>query len=182
MRRCSGISLNYCYRFDVLMDDTYKPAGEILTFKLYYFLEDDTIAIKELKENREGRDYFPMYLKRTKIRKNTGTISGKTNASITSATKLNELCFLHPVFCLLSQAEYNETDPDEFYGPNDLQIGQTLFIFGRRFLLTDCDLATRRYYADVLKNPQPEKIIMEQTKRPRPHTVSLCLLVVKSDV
>lgn len=50
--------------------------GDILTFKLYYFLEDDTIAIRELKENNQGRDYFPMYLRRTKLRKNNGSISG----------------------------------------------------------------------------------------------------------
>lgn len=66
------------FRFNCLTDDTDKISGEIMTFKLYYFLEDDTIAIRELKENREGRDYFPMYLKRTKLRKNEETVSSNS--------------------------------------------------------------------------------------------------------
>lgn len=49
--------------------ETDQPTPQYLTFKMYYFLEDDTVAIKELKENQEGRDYFPMFLKRTRIRK-----------------------------------------------------------------------------------------------------------------
>lgn len=38
-----------------------------LSFKLYYFLEDGTITIKELKENQEGRHKFPLYLRRTSV-------------------------------------------------------------------------------------------------------------------
>lgn len=34
---------------------------------MYYYLEDDTVAVKELKENQEGRDHFPMFMKRTKL-------------------------------------------------------------------------------------------------------------------
>lgn len=44
---------------------------ESLTFKLYFFLEDETITIKELKENREGRHTFPLYLRRTRVPKTT---------------------------------------------------------------------------------------------------------------
>lgn len=48
-----------------------------MTYKLFYFLEDDTIAVRELKENREGRDHFPMLLKRTKLAKNWKKQPGK---------------------------------------------------------------------------------------------------------
>lgn len=78
---------------------------------------------------------------------------------------------LATVLTLLSQAEYDESNPSEFYGPNDLRIGETVFIFGRRFLLTDCDFATRRYYAEVLKDPQPDRVTMQQPQRLRPQTV-----------
>jgi hypothetical protein len=37
---------------------------------MFYFLEDDTVSIKELKENQEGRDHFSMLLKRAKLPKN----------------------------------------------------------------------------------------------------------------
>lgn len=146
-----------------------------MTFKLYYFLEDDTIAIRELKENREGRDYFPMYLKRTKLRKNEETVSsnliGKKKI-ISDLTSLLTFSFTIKVLSFLAKAEYNEIDPSEFYSPIDLRVGSTIFIVGRRFLLTDCDLSTRRYYADVLKSPQPDKVFMKESRTPRPHTVT----------
>lgn len=41
-----------------------------MTYKLFYYLEDDTVSIKELKENQEGRDYFPMLLRKQKLPKN----------------------------------------------------------------------------------------------------------------
>lgn len=50
---------------------------EALKFKLYFFLEDETITIKELKENQEGRHRFPLYLRRTKVSK-TGTSESAT--------------------------------------------------------------------------------------------------------
>lgn len=60
------------------MDDTSDPNSELMTFKLFYYLEDDTIAVKELKENREGRYPFPMLIKRTKLPK----YPSKNNAPI----------------------------------------------------------------------------------------------------
>lgn len=53
-----------------MLDETDRPNGEVLTYKMYYFLEDDTVAVKELKENQEGRDHFPMFIKRTKLPRN----------------------------------------------------------------------------------------------------------------
>lgn len=49
---------------------------------MFYFLEDDTVAVKELKENREGRDYFPMLLKRTKLPINWKEVAGKIDFEI----------------------------------------------------------------------------------------------------
>lgn len=39
-----------------------------------------------------------------------------------------------------------------------MQIGETIFIFGRRFLLHDCDGFTRKYYSTMLGINQPERI------------------------
>lgn len=55
------------YRFNAVLDETDRPHGECMTYKVFYFLEDDTVAVKELPENQEGRDHFPMLLKRTKL-------------------------------------------------------------------------------------------------------------------
>lgn len=53
--------------FDCVLDESDIPNGECITYKMYYYLEDDTVAVKELKENQEGRDHFPMFMKRTKL-------------------------------------------------------------------------------------------------------------------
>lgn len=56
--------------FDAVLDETDRPGGECMTYKVFYFLEDDTIAVKELKENQEGRDRFPMLVKRMRLPRN----------------------------------------------------------------------------------------------------------------
>jgi len=46
-------------------------------------------------------------------------------------------------------------------------------VFGRRFLLHDCDAFTRKYYSDVLGTPQPPAIpLPSPTERPRYATPS----------
>lgn len=57
------------YSFDCQMENQDSFQKDSLSFKLYFFLEDDTITIKELKENQEGRHKFPLYLRRTSVPK-----------------------------------------------------------------------------------------------------------------
>ena len=52
-------------------------------------------------------------------------------------------------------------------------MGETVFIFGRRFFLFDCDQFSRRYYKNALHIEQPPRIVlpelcepMEQRKKP----------------
>jgi len=53
-----------------------------------------------------------------------------------------------------------------------LQVGETILLFGRRFLLHDCDAFTRRYYSDMLGTPQPDAIpIPAKVERPTPKYV-----------
>lgn len=51
-----------------------------------------------------------------------------------------------------------------FIGPKELKIGHEVCINGHRFLLLDCDAHTRKYYMDVLKMPQDDKVNVEATK------------------
>jgi len=53
-----------------------------------------------------------------------------------------------------------------------LQVGETILLFGRCFLLHDCDAFTRRYYSDMLDTPQPDAIpIPAKVERPTPKYV-----------
>ncbi|XP_037039126.1 EF-hand domain-containing protein 1-like [Bradysia coprophila] len=132
--------------FDCVLDESDRPHGECITYKMYYYLEDDTVAIKELKENQEGRDHFPMFMKRTKLPRDWKRQPASYPA------------------CL----EVTDNEVTEYYQPTDFRIGNTIYVYGRRFLLLDCDPFTRKYYANVLKSSQNSKLKVEFPKKPLP--------------
>lgn len=138
--------------FDCVLDETDRPGGELISFKMYFYLEDDTVAIKELPENQQGRDGFALLLKRTKIPKNWQKKPADFQA----------------VFLNVSDAEV-----DEYYLPKDFMIGNTIFVFGRKFLLLDCDMFTRNYFDKVLRSPQPNKLEIQKPACPEIKIVSL---------
>lgn len=128
--------------FDCIRLEETKPLTECLNYKFYYFLEDSTIAVKELKENSEGFTYCPFLLRRTKIRKN-------------SQRHLKNLI----------SADDSEPSDDSSIAPIDLQIGKEIAVLGHRFLLMNCDNRTRDYYQNILKSPQGDQILFEKIKK-----------------
>lgn len=73
----------------------------------------------------------------------------------------------YPAICL----ELTDNEVNEYYQPKDFRIGNTIYIFGRRFILLDCDKFTRKYYDEVLKEPQRSKLQIELPQRPQPKRV-----------
>lgn len=127
-----------------------KPLTECLTYKIFYYIEDETIAVKELKKNIQGHDYCPYLLRRTKIRKN----------------------FKRQVNCLVApESDDDSAAQDDFLKPSDFLVGNEVIVLGHRFLLCDCDVRTRCYYESVLKTPQGEKITIEKVKTAKIRTV-----------
>ncbi|CAH0699016.1 unnamed protein product [Spodoptera exigua] len=112
--------------FDVVWDDRDSAFGELKDYKLLYFLQDDTIAIKEIHDGKGGKDPFPLLLRKTKLPK-----------------KWKEKPVAFPSTVLETTEEEVTT---EYYAPQDLIIGNTVFILGRRFLICNCDDFTRKYY------------------------------------
>ncbi|CAH2217983.1 jg22163, partial [Pararge aegeria aegeria] len=56
-------------RFNVVWDNRDAEFGELTEYKMFYFLQDDTIAIKELHDGKGGKDPFPLLLKKRKLPK-----------------------------------------------------------------------------------------------------------------
>ncbi|XP_031830528.1 EF-hand domain-containing protein 1 [Nomia melanderi] len=115
-------------------------------YRIMYFLTDDTIAVREVQKPNCGKDPVAMLLKRMKVPKDWKNLPSS-----------------HPSVYL----EYGDPEIVEYYSPKDFIIGDTVFIFSRRFLLLDCDAFTRKYYLDMLGITQPESVpLLKKEQRP----------------
>lgn len=83
----------------------------------------------------------------------------------------------YPAGCL----ELTDNEVTEYYQPKDFRVGNTIFVYGRRFLLLDCDPFTRKYYADVLKSPQNNRLKIEFPKKPLPKRVTISTKFINLD-
>jgi len=59
-------------RFTCVWDDRKKLYGDLLTFKIHYFLADDTCEVLSVYRPNCGRDPFPLLLKRAKLPNKSG--------------------------------------------------------------------------------------------------------------
>lgn len=74
--------------------------------------------------------------------------------------------------------EANRGRPAEFYGTTDFQCGKVIDVFGRYFLLVNCDKNTRQIYADMGINQQDVPLIEtpeEKVEQPIPQLGELHL-------
>uniref|UniRef100_A0A7N8YAN0 EF-hand domain (C-terminal) containing 1 n=1 Tax=Mastacembelus armatus TaxID=205130 RepID=A0A7N8YAN0_9TELE len=110
-------------RFFALWDDTDSLYGETKPVTIHYYLVDDTVEVREVHEPNSGCDPFPVLMRRQRLPKK---MKSETFPS-----------------CVL---ELSKDEVDEYYSPKDFQVGQTVKLLGRRFLLHDCDGFTKEYF------------------------------------
>uniref|UniRef100_A0A3Q3AYU3 EF-hand domain (C-terminal) containing 1 n=1 Tax=Kryptolebias marmoratus TaxID=37003 RepID=A0A3Q3AYU3_KRYMA len=110
-------------RFYALWDDIDSLYGDTRPVIIHYYLVDDTVEIREIHERNSGRDPFPVVMRRLRVPK-----------------KLKSGTFPS---CSM---EVSKNDVDEYYSPRDFQLGQTVTLLSRRFLLYGCDGFTKEYY------------------------------------
>lgn len=111
-------------RFYCIWDDRLAMYGDRHPYRLHYFLEDDTVEILEVHEGNSGRDPFPVFLRRAPLPKDFTRTKPAKNLP-------RELC----------------------YGPQDFRIGTYVQVYGRDFLVHDCDDFTRHWYQETLGLP-----------------------------
>lgn len=56
-------------RFYAIWDDTWNMFGERRRFIIHYYLADDTVEVREVHERNDGRDPFPVLIRRQRLPK-----------------------------------------------------------------------------------------------------------------
>ncbi|CAF3329328.1 unnamed protein product [Rotaria socialis] len=130
-------------RFYAVWDDRSRMFGEKREFVIQYFLVNDTMEIREVHQANDGRDPFPVLITRHKIPKDRYDVKGT---------------FPH-VFLELS-----ETEVANYFKPSDLMVGKTVNIYGRNFLIHDCDMFTKTFYAKNFGVNNFEPVDVQETR------------------
>ena len=129
-------------RFYGQWDDRESVGGVVRELEIRYFIEDDTMSIKETQSTNEAVQAG--FLGRQRLPKD-----------MRAPTKAAELTFAG------RKNGVRETftgRPDSYYCAEDLYVGMALNVLGRTVVVTDCDLYTREYYANVIGIEQGEAI------------------------
>jgi len=132
-------------RFYAVWDDRDMKFGEMRPFIFHYFLVDDTLQIREVYTPNDERDPFPVLYQRQRVP------IDRYNLPDTFPSCIMEV----------SDAEVK----GQWLKANDFQIGSTLTISNRRFLIYDCDDFTREWYRTEMNFEQPEKIQIPDNKK-----------------
>lgn len=98
--------------------------GDLMTYVLDYFLEDDTIEFKEVHTANSGRDPFPKLLRRCRVLKNWHeSLADEQDRGVEEPTSR-----------------------ESYYNEEDLYVGAVLQVFGKDMRIVDADPYTRDYY------------------------------------
>jgi len=107
-------------RFHCLWDDTNNTHGDIHKMEIHYYLSDDTIEIRELVAQGSRKPHSQVFLGRCKLPKRAVGLS----TSITQPAHV------------------------DYYSDKDLVIGSVVHLYGRPFIICDCDEFTKTFYKE----------------------------------
>ncbi|CAF1040473.1 unnamed protein product, partial [Didymodactylos carnosus] len=112
-------------RFFAVLDERDQLYGDLRKFIIHFYLIDNTVEIREIHEENDGYDPYPVYLNRQIIPKDSAyNINSYVNLFVNSKEK-KKICYLIP---------------------KDFCLGKNINIFNRLFFLYNCDIYTKSFY------------------------------------
>ncbi|XP_031554870.1 EF-hand domain-containing family member C2-like [Actinia tenebrosa] len=131
-------------RFYCLWDDSDSMFGDAREMILHYFLADDTVEIREVINPNAGRDAAPVFLRRQKLPKEPVPLHQP--GEITGRTVLNVFGPMgHGGRWILDSLKTGAVHIDH-YLDQDITLGSVINVWGRKFLVCDCDDFTKEFY------------------------------------
>ncbi|KAF6020172.1 EFHC1 [Bugula neritina] len=134
-------------RFYCVWDDRDAMFGEMRPFILHYYLVDDTMEVREVHKPNDGRDPFPVLIGRHKVPKNRSSVPS-TYPSISMELTSHEV--------------------KEYFTPRDFSLSETMYIYGRKFLVYDADNFTKAFYYKNFGITEFKPVDVEQRSKPLP--------------
>jgi hypothetical protein len=111
--------------FLAVWDDRDSLYGDRMFYKVNLFLADDTVEVLEVLSPNCGRDPYPCFVKRQRVRKKRGRGDGVHDST--------------------GRGVNVDYDPEDYYTWKDLCVGTTVNINEREIFLYDCNDFTRDY-------------------------------------
>ncbi|KAM8953281.1 EF-hand domain-containing protein 1 [Pelodytes ibericus] len=130
-------------RFFALWDDSGSMFGETRPVIIHYYLMDDTVEIREVHERNDGRDPFPVLMRRQRLPKSVKDLKDTFPRTV---------------------LEISDKEVNEWYTPIDFTVGAHVTLLGRKFFLYECDTYTKEFYSQNLGVSEFKSIDMKKKK------------------
>ncbi|KYO34405.1 EF-hand domain-containing protein 1 [Alligator mississippiensis] len=114
-------------RFYAIWENANSMCDEKRSFIIHYYLADDTVEVREIHEKNDGRDPFPVLMKRQHLPK-----------TLVDKKKTFPSCVL----------EISDQEVQEWFTAKDLAVGKSVTLLGRTFFIYDCDKFTQHFYQE----------------------------------
>lgn len=108
------------------------------------------MEIREVHKPNDGRDPFPVLIGRHRVPINRGNVPST-----------------HPSISM----ELSSHEVKQYFTPRDFTLGDTLYIYGRKFLVHDIDNFTKAFYYKNFGITDFKSVSVDQTKKPLPKMV-----------
>jgi len=134
-------------RFYAVWDDRDAMFGEMRYFIIHYYLVNDTLEVREVHTANDGRDPFPVLITRHKVPKNRYQVESSFPSIV---------------------MELTDQEINDYFTPRDFELGKTVQIYNRRFLICDCDNFTKAFFYHNFGIKEFNSVAKHADKNPLP--------------